>query len=212
MKKRKYNYSGFTLVELLVAMMVTAIILSAVATLAFAMGSANDSSDATSQKQAHVRFTTVKASELIRHCKLVVLAGPGEIALWRADDDGNNRINLEELVYIDSGANGERLRLAEFVSMSNSVVPLSQIRQLQFIWWEGIGAEARFTDLIPVCSNVQFYFDAPAMPPTRIKLINISFDIFENGVNRNYQINASLRNWAGNLLSPAGDMIVSDDD
>ena len=212
MKKGKFHNNGFTLVELLVALMVSAITLTAVATLAFAMGSANDSSDDTSQKQAQVRFTTVKVSELIRHCKLVVLATPDEIALWRADDNGNNSINLEELVYIDSGANRDYLRLTEFVSMNNPVLPLSQIKPLQFIWWESMGGEARFTDIIPVCSNVQFYFDASVAVPTHIKLINISFDIFENGASHNYQITASLRNWAGNLLNPAGDMIVSDDD
>ena len=81
MKKGKYNYGGFTLVELLVAMMVTAIILSAVAALAFAMGSANDSSDDTSHKQAQLRHATINVSELIRHCKLVVLATPDAIAL-----------------------------------------------------------------------------------------------------------------------------------
>ncbi len=68
--------------------------------------------------------------------------------------------------------------------------------------------------LIPACNNVRLFYDSSPMPPnqTRIKSLSLSFNIFENGVNRNYQINASLRNWAGNLLSPKGDTIVIDDD
>ena len=53
---------GFTLVELLLALIVTGIILTAVTTLAFAVGAANDATDDTSQKQAQVRFATLRIS------------------------------------------------------------------------------------------------------------------------------------------------------
>ena len=46
---------GFTLAELLVALTVSSIILAAVAALAYAVGSANDSTDDTERKQAQVR-------------------------------------------------------------------------------------------------------------------------------------------------------------
>lgn len=212
MKKRKFHNNGFTLVELLVALMVCVITLTAVVALAFAMGSADDRTDDTSQKQAQLRHATINVSELIRHCKLVVLAAPDQVAVWRADDDKNNRINLEEVVCIDRGLGGDRLQLVEFISTNNPVVSLAQIKLVQQPWWTSMNAEASFTVLIPACDNVQFFFDAPATPPTHIKLISISFNILENGVNRNYQINASLRSWAGNLLSPTGDMVVIDDD
>ncbi len=66
MRARK-KQRGFTLVELLVALMVTSIIFGAVATLAYAVGTAHDASDDTSQKQTYVRFATLRISELIRH-------------------------------------------------------------------------------------------------------------------------------------------------
>ena len=215
MKKRKFHNNGFTLVELLVALMVCVITLTAVVALAFAMGSADDSSNDTSQKQAQLRHATINVSELIRYCRLVVVAAPDQVAVWRADDDKNNRINLEEVVYIDRGPGGDCLQLVKFTSMNNPVVSLLQIRPLQQPWWTSIiGAEASFTVLIPACNNVRFFYDSSPTPPnqTQIKSLSIAFNIFENGVNRNYQINASLRNWAGNLLSPMGDMIVIDDD
>ena len=51
-RNRRQTPGGFTLVELLVALMVTSIILSAVATLAYAMTRANDQTSDTAQKQA----------------------------------------------------------------------------------------------------------------------------------------------------------------
>jgi prepilin-type N-terminal cleavage/methylation domain-containing protein len=54
-KKTKHNFGGFTLVELLVASMVAAIIFTAVATLAYALGTANDATDDMAVKQAQVR-------------------------------------------------------------------------------------------------------------------------------------------------------------
>ncbi len=42
--------------------------------------------------------------------------------------------------------------------------------------------------------------------------VSISFDLEENGAVHNYQINASLRAWAGNLLDGSGEIVNTDDD
>jgi hypothetical protein len=42
--------------------------------------------------------------------------------------------------------------------------------------------------------------------------VSISFEVFENGIAHQYQINAALNSWAGNLLDTGGNNIVSDDD
>jgi len=73
--------TGFTLIELLLALIVTGIILVAVTTLAFAVGVANDTTDDTSQKQAQVRYATLRISDLIRHCKLICGAPNGDLAV-----------------------------------------------------------------------------------------------------------------------------------
>ena len=54
------------------AMVITSIILGAVATLAYAMGVANDAGNDTTYKQAQVRYATLRISELIRNCRFVV--------------------------------------------------------------------------------------------------------------------------------------------
>ena len=182
------NHNGFTLVELLVALMVTSIVFTAVATLAYAVGTVEDSSDDTSRKQARVRYATVRISELIRHSKLVCAADENQVGFWAADENSDGQINDDERVYIDKVSTGdgyEQLRLRE-----------------------GIGEAVVLVD---ECSNIEFGFDEPSLPPTQRRFVSVSFDLFENGVDRQYQISSWLRGWAGHLLDSGGN-IVSDDD
>ena len=203
--------SGFTLVELLVALIVSSVVLTAVATLAYALGSANDSTDDTSRKQAQVRYTTLRISELVRHCKLICFAGPADFAVWRADENNDGRINFSELVYIEKGAGADHLHLWQFPVSSGSdpVVNLSDIRAFSTSWWAARNMAIESTALIPQCSNVQFSFDV--LPP-RTQFVSISFDLVEDNMPRQYQINALVRGWASNLLNAAGTALVSDDD
>ncbi len=199
------NENGFTLVELLVALIVTGIVLAAVATLAFAVGAANDETDDTSQKQAQIRQATLRISELIRHCKLICGTPGGDLAIWRADDNGNGQININELVYIERGTGWDILRLCEFPSSDTSPVSLSDIDTLSTSDYI-----VTYVPLVPQCSNVQFGF-LPELPP-KSSFVTISFDIVENDIVRQYQISTALRCWAGNLLNDTGDSLVSSDD
>jgi len=205
MRDTRYK-KGFTLVELLVALVVTGIVLAAVATLAFAMGAANDVADDSSQKQAQVRYATLRISELIRHCKLICGTPGGDLAIWRADDNGDGQININELVYIErgmGGMGGDYLRLCEFPSSDTSLVNLSDIETLSTSSYD-----VTYVQLIPQCSDVQFSLDV--VPPNS-RFVSIVFDVLENDIVHQYQISAALRGWAGNLLD-SGDNIVSDDD
>jgi len=203
MRDTRYE-NGFSLVELLVALVVTGIVLAAVATLAFAMGAANDATDDSSQKQAQVRYATLRISELIRHCKLICGTPGDDLAVWRADDNGDGQININELVYIERGTGRDYLRLCEFPSSDTSLLNLSDIETLSTT-----GYSVTYVLLVPQCSNVQFSFDV--VPPSS-KFVSILFDVLENDVVRQYQISAALRGWAGNLLDASGNNIVSDDD
>lgn len=200
--------SGFTLVELLVALIVTSIVLTAVATLAFALGTANDSADDTTAKQAQVRYTTLKISQLIRHCKLICSAGSDDFSIWRADDNGDGQININELVYIETGPNKDHLQLCDFSSSDDSAINLGSIQALATNWWSSYSSEVGSAQLIPQGSNVEFAFDV--LPP-QSRFVNISFNVLEDGVPRQFQISTALRAWAGHLLD-ASSNIVSDDD
>ena len=180
---KQYNRKGFTLAELMVALMVTSIVLTAVATLAFALGSANDAGNDTADKQAQVRFATVKISELIRHCKLIYNSSGNDMVIWQADDNGDDAVDSSELVYVETGDNADCISLR-------------------------YGEDPNKFYVIRQCSNAQFTLDSAA-PQSRF--VSISFDLVENGTVHNYQINASLRSWAGHLLDAAGNIVEDDD-
>ena len=204
--------NGLTMIELLVAMVVTSVIMTAVATLAFAVSSANRATDDTSKKQAQVRYATLKISELIRHSKLTCYVTSEELVVWRADDTvgGENAINIGELVYIETSNNS--IRLLEFTDIpdllktwSPSLGLLSGLKDY-FI----SNCTENYTVLVPECSNVQFGF-LPELPP-RSEFVTVSFDITENGVEHPYQINAAILGWAENLINDSNDIVSSDDD
>jgi len=210
---------GFTLAELLVALIVSSVILAAVATLAFAMSSASVSTDDTSNKQAQVRFATLRISELIRSCKLICAKPGNDLVIWKADDnpqDGN--INVLELAYIEKGSDSDHIRILEFSDCTTSLKsqPLS-ISLLKLSLLKDVLAsqcQETYARLIPQCSDVEFYahLDNPEDPISKAKRITITFDLAENDVIHQYRISTALRSWAGNLLNEGGTAIVSDDD
>jgi len=210
-RETKHN-RAFTLVELLVALMVTSIVLGAVATLAYALGTANDALGDTGEKQAQVRYATLKISELIRHCKLICDVQNESLAIWRADDDDDGEIDIRELVYIETEPATQSLQLVEFSPPpihEDRVVRLDEIQGHTIRPWLTGNCEVIYTVLVSQCSSVRFV--AVPAPPWS-KFVNVSFDLLENESTRQYQISASPRNWAGYLLNEAGDAFVSDDD
>lgn len=224
-RARRPNYQsagcfspGLTLVELLIALVVTGIVLAAVTTLAFALGAANQTSGDTSQKQAQVRFATLRISELIRHCKLICGTTGDDIVIWKADNNPENGvIDVLELAYIERGSNADYIRILEFSACSGSLgawfrsLP-EQVYSVGQTWPKDIfvsQCEKRYMQVLPQCSNVQFGFDV--LPPYS-RFINISFDLVENDSVNHYQIDAGLRCRAENLLSKSGSSLVSDDD
>jgi len=209
MINEKYK-NGFTLVELIVALIVTSIVLTAVVTLAYALDTVNDFTDETSNKQAQIRFTTVRISDLIRHSRLVCYASNDELAVWTTDVNADGKINIGELTYIEAGAAHDHLWLYTFTPSGSAEISLGSIGALATNWWSAYGSLVQPIRLIRECSNVQFGF-LPVLPP-KSRFVTISFYVVENGITRQCQINATLRGWAGNLLDASGSSIVSDDD
>ncbi|HSW00149.1 MAG TPA: prepilin-type N-terminal cleavage/methylation domain-containing protein [Sedimentisphaerales bacterium] len=208
--RRRGNSRAFTLVELMVGLMVTSIILSAVATLAFAMSRAGTAGGGSARIQARIRHTTVYLSELVSNCKLICAAPDNDLVLWRADDNNNGRINLDELIYIERGSNRDMLRLCRFSAATNPEYTLSQLaqpltkNQLRNLY------SLKYTPLISDCSNVQFDFFGVSPPRTR--LLAVTFGFVENGVHQRYENVVAVRSRAGYLLSPSNEIVTSDDD
>ena len=74
---KKRRQSGFTLVELMVALMVTSIVLSAVATLAYATSSAKETTDEMGREQAQFRHVSMRLTDLIKRANRIYRSGFG---------------------------------------------------------------------------------------------------------------------------------------
>lgn len=203
---------GFTVIELLIAMVITSIVLSAVATLAFAMTVACTVSGDVAVTQAQLRQATLRLRELIGTCQLVCAAPGNDLVVWRADDNADHQINLNELVYIERGETCTLLRLCQFSRAGNPSVTLSDLAlastKSQFL----STCSVTRTPLIPQCKNVAFAFYPVPPPLTHVKCLMTSFTVTENGSDHRYEIITALRSRAGHLLNQAGDALVTSED
>lgn len=192
---------GFTFVELMVALSVSAVIFAAVATLAYAVGAANDTSGDTSQMQAKLRYTTLKISGLIKGSRLICDAGTNYILLWDSDDNMDGRIDINEVTYIEAIKESYGLRLVTFNSgMSGTTLSIDFLQKSDTRKWLEENYVLSQTELLgpDECANIQFTVD---VSPPASQLASVSFHLVENGVNHYYQITtAVVRCWAGSLL------------
>ncbi len=212
MRMRTARYTkGFTLVELLVGMLITSIVLSAVATFAFALSVATNAGDDTAVKQVQLRQATLRIRDLVATCQLLCAAPGNDLVIWK-DDNNDHRINLNELVYVERGDSCNLLRLCRFSAPDNPVETLDYLAQAptksQFLANYG----ATYTSLIPVCRDVQFAFYPASSPVTQAQCLMISFVLTENGGDHPYEIVAALQSRAGYLLNSAGTALATSDD
>ena len=213
---KRSRLSGFTLVELLMALMVTGIILTAVVTLAFALNAAYDNTSDISEKQAKIRFVTLNISELIGHSRLVCADHTditGDLVIWRKDDNGDNRINISEIVYIETGSDGSYLRLLRFYPASQGEDGYISLGLIQWLNYKNVltywFTEFR-TTLLEKCEGMDIVLDKA---PPYTTLVSIKFSIEEDSQLRTCQISAGLRCQAGNLIKGSYPYtLVTDDD
>lgn len=207
---RAHNRKGFTLAELLITLIVTGILLSALATLAYALSSATSTDSDTAVVQAQLRLGTLRLQDLVGNCRMICQVVEGRaLAIWRADDNQDGQINVNEVVYLDVGTAGDTLQLCTFSSTTNPQLTFSS-GTLSLTMSELIASHGgEYIELIPDADSVQLAFDA-APPLTR--QLTVSFTLTEDGRVRPYDIDMTLRAWAGHLLNEAGNTLVSDDD
>ncbi len=212
MKQKNSKYKGFTLVELLMAVWIMSIILTAVAAMSFALGSANDSADDTSEIQSRIRYTTVYLGELVRNSKLICRNAAGNVVLWLADDNGDNLINPSEIVSLETNGNGS-INLVNYqpsVADADESMSLLLIKSGTFKQWivtKNIPSSS--VTLINNCNYVCFTTDES--PPFAGKL-NIFFGLAQGGADRDFQMTAVLRCDTAYMLDDSGGSLLSVDD
>ena len=191
--------------ELLIAILVSSIILGAVASLASALDCANAQTTQMGHRQAALRFTTVRICELVKQSKRIFSLPTAGVALWTGDANDDNLINISELVYIESDGAGQSLQLFELQSYNGLSVSISDIEA-------GIAKDdliatgnERVTVLLSDCSNIQFTVNGS-------KFVNIAFDLTENNITSHYQICATMIGSSDNLIGSGGAIVSGDDD
>jgi prepilin-type N-terminal cleavage/methylation domain-containing protein len=214
MKNLLSKRKAFTLVELLVALMVTSIVLAAVATLAFAVGSANKSGQDTDRQQAQLRFATIQIKDLLQYSRLILSLDSTGLYCWRSDDDGDCQIDIEEVVRVEIDTAASNLQIVTFSPPTWPIIVPLDIASFK----NGSAGQAlkdncnqKYVTLIGNCTNARFLkYDYEDVP--NVKFISIVFDINADGRIETYQINAALRCWAGYQLDENENLNSSDDD
>lgn len=108
MMKKRRGQNGFTLVELMIALMVSSIVLSAVAVLANAATAASKVTDQMGRYQSQLRMVSSRVTDLIRRANRVTIALPGEFTLWH-DLNADGLATNDELTRIARDADGSKL-------------------------------------------------------------------------------------------------------
>ncbi len=209
--KYQRKQSGFTLFELMISLAISAIILSAVASLTYAVSYAIKDTEEISKKQARVRMATLKIKELVKNCKMIVYSesnlysSDNDTVIWESDADGDIRIDSDEIVYIDTGSN-DKIELVYFNSGASFSISQFESGAAQSWLWSKVDTRATFLE---DCSNVSVGFDV-ATPQSRFMSISFDYD----GPDRitTFEINAQMTGASGYLLNSSGELYSSDDD
>jgi prepilin-type N-terminal cleavage/methylation domain-containing protein len=203
---------GFTVIELLIGMLITGILLSAVATFAFALSTASSVSSDTAVQQAQVRQATLRILDLVGACKLLCAAPGHDLAIWRADDNADNQINVNELVYLERGDACNMLRLCQFASAGNPAVSLTDLALAATKSQLQSNGSPTYTTVVPQGADVEFAFYPATVPVTQATCLSVSFTLTDRTGDHRYEVVATLRARAANLLNATGDALVTTDD
>jgi prepilin-type N-terminal cleavage/methylation domain-containing protein len=147
----KRQQSGFTLAELLTALMVGSIILVAAVTLTDAYASAREQTSELGKNQAVLRYAHARLNDLIHCSNRLESASAAQLDFW-TDINGDGGITSNERFSIKAGAGDD------------SIV------------YETSGETVT---IVPECSNIRFVLDQ-ATPDTRLVGIMFDIEV-ENG-------------------------------
>jgi prepilin-type N-terminal cleavage/methylation domain-containing protein len=107
-RRRSAESRGFTLVEFLMALVLTAIIGATVVSMIFGVTRGTKDGDLIGQRNAQLDVASSRLNGQIRAAGRILAIGDGVLVLWIADSHVNNQPNLSELRRIEfNAASGE---------------------------------------------------------------------------------------------------------
>ena len=206
-RQRAARRGGFTLVELLVALTISSIVLAAVGTLAHAMSTAIEQTDEMGERQAEVRFATMRLTELVRS-SVRIWKTDYDVVLWEGDSNDDGIINGSELTYIQTQAGGDILEIVTFPGQTQSVTVKGIRNGSAKTLLASDSSKYSKLSLLKQCSGVKYKVNALYNP----RFVDIYFDITDNGVTSSYQTCATRMGSADNMFGGFGKLLSGDDD
>lgn len=88
---------GFTLIEILLALAITAMVATVVAALLFSAANGTASRDAVQGNSSLVDVVCTRINSAVRPAGRILAQADGLLVFWTSDSDGNNKPNLSEL-------------------------------------------------------------------------------------------------------------------
>jgi prepilin-type N-terminal cleavage/methylation domain-containing protein len=88
---------GFTLLEILLALAVTAMVAMVVATLLFSVANGTASRDAAQGNNSLIDVLCSRINTAVRPAGRILAQADGMLVFWMSDSDGNNKPNLSEI-------------------------------------------------------------------------------------------------------------------
>ena len=111
----KHGRRGFTLVELVISVAITAVIGSAVAGLAMVLSTASEHGQDRYLSLQTARIAMRNVQDTIRKAKLVTACNGTMMVLWAEDTNGNGKINLTEVALLGRDSSLEQIRMHRIV-------------------------------------------------------------------------------------------------
>lgn len=166
MMKRNSKQYGFTLVELMMALIIASVILSAVATLASAATSAHEATDEMGREQAQFRQINMQVSDLIKRSSTV----------YHDETSGYYAFDWCVVLCYDLNADGDYTDADEKVWV--------------YHYDNSLRMKGESDQLYTQCQNPTFQYRWEDGQP---RTVIICFDMTENGQTQQYSIVAHLR-------------------
>lgn len=227
MKLSKNNRTGFTLIELIVAITVMTVIFGAVATLASAMSNADSQTKNMSEQQAKVRYTTLMIKEVVRGgCHIIPVSTPVMgFCVWN-DSDMDAVPEGGELSYISFGSNLSSSDVFSVDADDRYVLKLSSSCDIKLVEfpdetqtftitdicdgdaysWCVSYSDMRSITLMSDCSSVNLAIDE------ELETVAIVYSVLENGETRTYDLFAGRMCSIDHALDDSGELDSGGDD
>ena len=105
----KASRSGFTLIEVTIAMVVVSVVGLTVAGVAMALSTAHDNSQDYYQCIQTGRVTMLRLQDMLRRARLVTDVSDTGLVIWESDANGDETINLPELTLVSWDESTQRV-------------------------------------------------------------------------------------------------------